>query len=532
MKPVPQETPSNHPKLRSVLRICQRMNSERNIDALLDLVAQEACNLLECDRASLFLLDAGGNELWSKVAIGVPEILRIDARRGIIGTVATSGNLVNVPDAYADARFDSSVDTFTGYLTRNLLAVPLRRIDGEIIGAFEVLNKRGGSRFTAEDEDLLLCLAAQAAIALQTAQLISEISRYRSALEQENARLWREAVPASWAGRIAGASEGIQHVLKQIHRIKDSSVNVLIGGESGTGKEMAARAIHESSLRARKPMVALNCAALPETLIESELFGIERGVATGVDRRVGQFEAANGGTLFLDEIGDLALSAQAKILRALQEQRIERVGGRSSSPVDVRVVAATNKDLEAEIRAGRFREDLYYRLKVVFLRMPSLREIPEDIPILANRFLADLCREQGRPRMEFTPGLLEKLQTMAWPGNSRQLQNEIRRLVACSRGPVLREEDWEEGLPVPRSSTEPRSNPGITFPPETRLRTAVDELERRLISNALQRCGHNQLKAAKSLGISRQGLLNKLKRLGLSRRADAEVPSEDGPKRP
>ncbi|MCX6859529.1 MAG: sigma-54-dependent Fis family transcriptional regulator [Verrucomicrobia bacterium] len=522
-------TTSNDSKWRAILRICQKMNSERNLDALLDLLAQEACNLLDCDRASLFLLDASRNELWSKVAMGVSGILRIDTRQGIVGAVATSGQTVNVPDAYADARFDTSVDTFTGYRTRNLLAIPLRRLDGEVVGTFEVLNKHGGSPFTAEDEESLQCLAAQAAIALQNAQIFDEINRYRSDLERENARLWRETAQTSWSTRIAGTSVRIQHVLQQIHRIKDSSVNVLIGGESGTGKELAARAIHESSLRARKHMVALNCAALPETLIESELFGIERGVATGVERRVGQFEAANGGTLFLDEIGDLSLTAQAKILRVLQDQRIERVGGRGASAVDVRVVSATNKDLEAEIQAGRFREDLYYRLKVVFLRMPSLREIPEDIPILANRFLSDICREQGRPRMEFAPQLMEQLQTMAWPGNSRQLQNEIRRLVACSSGPVLRHEDWSEGQPIPRPLTGPSSRPTTTLPPESRLGAAVEALERRLISEALQQCGHNQLKAAKLLGISRQGLLNKLKRFGLSKRANPEERPELGP---
>jgi Nif-specific regulatory protein len=505
------------------------MNSERDLDALLDLLTREACTLLECERASLFLLDAGRNELWSRVAMGVPEILRVDARHGIVGAVATSGRLVNVPDAYADERFDPRVDTFTGYRTRNLLAVPLKRIDGEVVGTFEVLNKQGNGPFNAEDEDLLECLAAQAAIALQTTQLIEEIHRYRSDLERENARLWRETAHSSWSGRFAGTSAAIQQVIQQIHRIKDSSVNVLIGGESGTGKELAARAIHESSLRNRKPMVALNCAALPETLLESELFGIERGVATGVERRIGQFEVAHGGTLFLDEIGDLALTAQAKILRVLQDQRIERVGGRGSLPVDVRVVSATNKDLEAEIQAGRFREDLYYRLKVVFLRMPSLRDIPEDIPILANRFLSDICREQGRPRMEFAPGLLSRLQTLAWPGNSRQLQNEIRRMVACSRGPVLREEDWSVGLPIRRSSGMPSPASPATFPAETQLRVAVDALERRMISEALQRCGHNQLQAARSLGISRQGLLNKLKRFGLSRRGDPEDPPQIGP---
>lgn len=506
------------------------MNSERNLDALLDLIAQEACTLLDCERASLFLLDTGRNELWSKVAMGVSGILRINARKGIVGAVATSGNTVNVVDAYSDPRFDSSVDAYTGSITRNLLAVPLRRIDGEIVGTFEVLNKHGGSPFTAKDEESLQCLAAQATTALQATQIFDEINRDRSNLKRENAQLRQETSHTSWSSQIAGTSARIQHVLQQIHRIKDSSVNVLIGGESGTGKELAARAIHESSLRAHKQMVALNCAALPETLIESELFGIERGVATGVERRVGQFEAANGGTLFLDEIGDLSLTAQAKILRVLQDHRIERVGGRGASAVDVRVVSATNKDLEAEIQAGKFREDLYYRLKVVFIRMPSLREIPEDIPIVAHRLLFDICREQGRSRMEFAPELLGKLQLMSWPGNSRQLQNEIRRLVACARGPVLREEDWAEGLPIPRPSTGPSSFPTTTLHTESRLRTAMDGLERQLISEALQRCGHNQLKAAKSLGISRQGLLNKLKRFGLSKRDNPEERPEMGPR--
>lgn len=177
---------------------------------------------------------------------------------------------------------------------------------------------------------------------------------------------------------------------------------------------------------------------------------------------------------------------------------------------------------------GRFREDLYYRLKVVFLRMPSLRDIPEDIPILADRYLADICREQGRPRMDFEPGLLERLQAMPWPGNSRQLQNEIRRLVACSRGPVLREEDWSVGQAIPRPSRGPAPASIPDPPSEPRLGAAVEALERRMISEALQRCGHNQMKAAKSLGISRQGLLNKLKRLGLPRRWQPVEPVDLG----
>ena len=191
-----------------------------------------------------------------------------------------------------------------------------------------------------------------------------------------------------------------------MERIRDSLVNVLITGESGTGKEMVAKAIHYTSPRARRPFVALNCAALPETLLESELFGIEKGVATGVQSRVGQFQKADGGTLFLDEIGDLSLPAQAKILRVLQERVLERVGGRSPIPVDVRLLAATNKDLEAEIAKGNFREDLYYRIKVIHIHMPPLREIREEIPLLANHFLKEYCRETGRGAMEFSPEVM------------------------------------------------------------------------------------------------------------------------------
>ena len=190
-------------------------------------------------------------------------------------------------------------------------------------------------------------------------------------------------------------------MVRLVERIRDSLVNVLITGESGTGKELVAKAIHYTSPRARRPFVALNCAALPETLVESELFGIEKGVATGVNSRVGQFQKADGGTLFLDEIGDLSLTAQAKILRVLQERVVERVGGRTSIPVDVRLLAATNKDLEAEIAKGTFREDLYYRIKVIHIHMPPLREIREEIPLLANHFLEGILPRK-RPRQPWS----------------------------------------------------------------------------------------------------------------------------------
>jgi Nif-specific regulatory protein len=496
-------------KLSAILTICQRMNSVRDLGSLLDLVAREATRLLDADRASIFLLDRDTMELWSKVALGSGEILRFDARKGIAGAAALTGKVVNVSDAYSDSRFNPAIDTQTGYRTRSLLAVPLENlIDGEVVGAFEVLNKRNGV-FNEEDEEVLKSLAAQSAIAIQTARSIS-------ALTEENASLRREVEGQFARHRIIGTSPRIQAILQLIERIRDSSVNVLISGESGAGKDLVARALHFSSPRSRKPFICLNCAALPESLVETELFGIEKGVATGVNQRVGHFQAADGGTLFLDEIGDLSLTAQAKILRVLEAKVVERVGGRTSIPVDVRILSASNKELEAEIRKGNFREDLYYRLKVLHIRMPSLREIREDIPLLANHFLDECAHDTGK-QVEFAPEVVRRMMEAEWPGNVRQLQNEIKRLVACAHKRVIGLEDLMEGLPEMRNH-----DPKPPVSGAVSIRTAVEALERRMIVETLLVTGNNQQKAAKSLGLSRQGLINKMKRYRL-RSADAGV---------
>jgi len=492
-----------HEKLSAILTISQQMNSERDLGALLDLVAREATRLLDADRASIVLLDREKLELWSKVALGSDEILRFDARRGIAGAAALTGKVINVSDAYNDSRFNSNIDTQTGYRTRNLLAVPLQNlIDGEVVGAFEVLNKRHGA-FDAEDEEILKSLAAQSAIAIQTARSIGELTK-------ENAHLWHEVEGRYASHRIVGNSQKIQSVLQLIDRIRDSSVNVLISGESGTGKDLIAKALHYSSPRARRPFVALNCAALPESLVETELFGIEKGVATGVNSRVGHFQAADGGTLFLDEIADLSLAAQAKILRVLEAKVVDRVGGRTSIPVDVRLLTASNKDLEAEIKKGNFREDLYYRLKVLHIRMPSLREIREDIPLLANHFLAECCRDSGK-QLEISHGVLRRMMDREWPGNVRQLQNEIKRLVACARKRVITEEDLGEGVPEARD----HERQLLARTGGASMKGAVEELERQMIADMLRSTGNNQQRAAKALGLSRQGLINKMKRYKL-----------------
>ena len=508
MSSLPQ--PELNESLAAILAISQRMNSQRDLSTLLDLIAREATSLLDCDRASIFLLDRERNELWSTVALGSGEILRFDARRGIAGHTALSGDTINVRDAYSDPRFYTAIDDRTGYRTRNVLAVAVRNQSGKIIGAFEALNKRSGV-FSRRDEESLTALASHAAIAIETAQLIGELRRNQDELTEQNAHLWREVESRYATHGIIGTGQRIQQVVRLVERIRDSVVNVLITGESGTGKELVAKALHYNSPRARKPFVALNCAALPETLLESELFGIEKGVATGVNSRVGQFQKADSGTLFLDEIGDLSLTAQAKILRVLQERVMERVGGRNAIPVDVRLLAATNKDLEAEIAKGSFREDLYYRIKVIHLHMPPLREIREEIPLLANHFLKEYCGETARGPMEFSGEVMRQLLSAPWPGNVRQLRNEVMRLAACARLNVIGEDDLWEGIPRPG-----RDQPAAQPVKMQSLKTAVVEMEQRMIAEALRETRNNQQHAARLLGLSRQGLINKMKRYSIA----------------
>jgi Nif-specific regulatory protein len=512
-------------KLASILTLCQKMNSERDLNALLDLVVAEASRLLDCERASIFLFTPARDELVSKVALGSEQTIRVRAGMGIAGAVAATGEMVTVNDAYGDPRFFPGVDDDTGYRTRNLLALPLAGADGETIGAFEILNKRVGT-YTAEDTQIALSLAANAALAIQNAQMIAELRRHRATLEAENRNLLREIGGRLPAQSLLGTSAPMESLRAMIARVADADVTILITGESGTGKDLVARSVHFASPRARGPFVALNCAAMPETLVETELFGVEKGVATGVDRRIGKFEAANGGTLFLDEIGDLPPLAQAKILRALQERTVERLGGRNPIPVDVRIVAATNKDLESAIAKGQFREDLYYRLNVIRLRTPALREIRDDLPLLAAWFLSEAAREMKRPRAELSAGALAAVQAYAWPGNVRQLQNEMRRAVVYARGLVIDAADLSEALQSTQAERAAILRPSTAA--ARSLPEEVEELEKVRIREALLACGQNQVRTARKLGLSRQGLINKLKRYGIAAAGDATEEQEEG----
>jgi len=305
--------------------------------------------------------------------------------------------------------------------------------------------------------------------------------------------------------RILGVSPEMQNLVEKIEKIADTPVNVLLTGETGTGKELVAKTLHYNSSRCNGPFVALNCSAIPETLFESEIFGIEKGVATGVERRIGKIEQANGGTLFLDEIGDMPLSGQSKILRVIEDRRLERVGSRKDVVVEIRVVAATNKNLKREMEKGAFREDLYYRLNVAGFRIPPLRERPDDVPVLLNHYLDEYARRLGKGRMVFAPGVVNRLKTYPWPGNVRELENEVERAVALAGGEKIALQDFSEDIRRATKQDEKGNKKDVS----------LHRMEKEQIEKVIEAVQGNKSEAARRLGLSREGLRRKMNRYGL-----------------
>jgi two-component system, NtrC family, response regulator AtoC len=327
-------------------------------------------------------------------------------------------------------------------------------------------------------------------------------------LREENVELKREVVRTRMPDRMIGRSPAMERVLETIRQVAPSKATVLITGESGTGKEVAAKAIHALSPRAEKPFVAVHCAALSPQLLESELFGHEKGAFTGAtERRIGRFEQAAGGTLFLDEIGEIDPSVQVKILRVLGERTFERVGGNQTLQADVRLLAATNRDLSAMVAEGTFREDLYFRLNVVPLTMPPLREHREDIPLLVNAFEKEMAREHGKPPRRFDPEAMTLLETYGWPGNIRELRAAVEHAVVLGAGTELTARDLPSTLRM-------AAEQGVR---EGELNLA--RIEEAMIRKALGECADNRTLAAKKLGISRRTLHRHLAQLGISKHA-------------
>lgn len=350
-------------------------------------------------------------------------------------------------------------------------------------------------------EELRLVVAK----ALETGELAQEVLQLRAQVANRYS-----------FHNLIGKSPAMQEIYSKIEQLADSKVTVLVTGESGTGKELVARALHYNSARRDKPFIAINSAALPETLIESELFGHEKGSFTDAQaRRIGQFELAHGGTLFLDEIGDLSAATQAKLLRVLQEREFTRVGGTQPIKVDVRIVTATNKHLEELVKRETFREDLYYRINVVVLHLPALRDRREDIPLLARHILAKRAEGGDRTAQEFTKDALELLTAYSWPGNVRELENVIEQALVWSNGKPIEQEHLPASLA--RAASRPELAGTDLSSGQVSLEKSVLEFERKIILDALQRTGYVQTHAAALLGISRRMLKYRMDMLGISR---------------
>ncbi len=331
----------------------------------------------------------------------------------------------------------------------------------------------------------------------------ADLAGAKERLAHENVRLKQTLKQHFSPVRIIGKSSQITELIRKVEKVADTPVNILITGETGTGKELIAKTVHYNSSRSDKPFVALNCSAIPETIFESEMFGIEKGVATGVMMRIGKIEQANGGTLFFDEIGDMPLSSQAKILRVIEDRLIDKVGGRKPMPVDIRIVAATNTDLREAVRKGTFREDLFYRLNVIHLQVPPLRERKGDIVVLAKFFLDQAVRKLGCRPLKLSAEAMRLLEQYGWPGNIRELENEMERAVALATEETITAADLSESLRGELGDADLDEIP------------SMKDAERRLIENTLKAVKGNKSEVARLLGMSREGLRKKMVRYGL-----------------
>ncbi len=381
----------------------------------------------------------------------------------------------------------------------------------EILGGLFFGKKISGVVYTESDYELLHAAAGHATTALENLRLYEELKDAQERLQLENIALREEVVRNYEGGKIIGQSESIRNVLNQVKNMAKSPTNVLIYGETGTGKELVAKTIHYLSPRKDQPFVAVNCTAIPESLVESELFGIEAGVATGVKKHLGYFEQADGGTLFIDEIGDMPLSSQSKILRVLQERSFRRVGGLKEISVDVRVIAATNKNLDTEMKEGKFREDLFFRLSVLDLQLPPLRNRRDDVPLLVAHFTKKIQNKLGMKIKGFSTKSIKMLMSYDWPGNVRELENEVERaMTLAGDGSVIQPEYLSPKIG--------QTTPNIELPnalnAET-LRDALDQVERKLIHAALEKYHWNKSEVSRQLGVSRLGLQKKLDRLDI-----------------
>ncbi|MEO0081518.1 MAG: sigma-54-dependent Fis family transcriptional regulator [candidate division WOR-3 bacterium] len=471
----------------ALYRISQLFNSILDPDLLLERVMDEALSTMNAERGFIVLCDEKAEQLSVRVARRFEQSLE-QGLSDISQTALRQVLAERTARVWLDApkELPASRSVIVGQV-RSIACAPLV-CRSRLLGAIYVDSRTDRNVFHEDVRDFLQAFASIAALAIENARLVQQLSFEKQDLVR---RLGREQFP-----EIIGRSPRMQEVFELMNRVVPTDSPVLIWGETGTGKELVARAIHYSGPRRSGPFVPVNCSAIPENLLESELFGHRKGAFTGaVADRKGVFEAASGGTIFLDEVGDLPKSLQPKLLRVLQDGEIRRVGETQPLHVDVRVISATNRDLSRLVAEGNFREDLYYRLNVIPIHLPPLRERPEDVPLLANHFLATGASRLGKQVKGIAPEALEKLVAYSWPGNIRQLENVLERaLVLCGE----RVEPGDLMLPEPSPTGPPTAS------------SSMAEIEKQVVLERLKRFGGNRTKTAASLGISRRTLLNKL----------------------
>lgn len=522
------------------------LQKELQADRLLQNIVDQMAMMLEADRASIFLLNPQGTELIS-VAAHLPEMkeIRVPIDQGIAGYVARTGALVNIPYCQEDKRFWQQVDQQTGYTTQSMLSGPFYDAQKNLIGVVQFLNKKNGI-FTEADEEQFVLLAAEVSALLRDTTIghapnYLPVSEHTASTETHPTEPIDPLPLGDRINMFVGQGASMREILQMIRRVAPTDATVLLRGESGTGKSLVARALHHNSSRHNGPFIQVDCTTLPEGLIENELFGHERGAYTGAHTsNKGKVEIASGGTLFLDEIGDLPPLMQGKLLTLLQERTYHRIGGTQRQKADIRIITATNRPLEQLVRAGRFREDLYYRLRVVQIQMPPLRSRGRDDLIrLINYFTDQASRRHKRDVRTISPEALQRLLSYDWPGNVRELENCLESAVIFSDGvitpqslslPSLEEiaqgdtqpfasKHYEEEIFLQNASSHASSLLAPTTPPARLLMPPhpfadepnLRDLENRYIQFLLQRYNGNRTECARILGIGRNTLLRKLK---------------------
>jgi len=476
---------------KRLFEFSQKLMASYDLPTLLDQLLDVVVQVTNADKGFIVLMESG--EPVVKVARNLRRETISDAvshlSDSILAKVVETRTALIVSDALSDAQFKNALSVMNLKLT-SVMCVPLLE-RGNLIGVIYVGNDNVRQLFDEASLEILTIFASQASLLVRNALLVNELQIDNKSLQERIERMR--------FGEILGSAPSMQEVFRKVQKVAATDITVLVTGETGTGKELIARELHNRSPRAKGPFISINCGAIPENLLESELFGHVRGAFTGaVSNKAGRFQSANKGTLFLDEIGDMPLSLQVKILRALQDRVVTRVGDTANEPVDIRVIAATNRELEEEIKSGRFREDLYYRLNVVLLHLPPLRERGDDIVVLARYMLSRYAPEYGNKVRGFTPGAIAAIKRHRWPGNIRELENRIKKAVVLADKALLGPEDL--GINADE------------LPPILPLAEAREKWQREYINEVLGLNAGNRTKTARDLGVDPRTIFRHLEK--------------------